>query len=498
MRRFFYILLLLTFNLGFLTSQESGYSVEFSQVLINGKKIDFNEKTVILSEQDSITISYLCKNNKNEQTPFLFRTELLSGEQSAVKSISEPIIQYKKLPEGNYSFKLSAFDLKKNWTTKEIQLVFRVDNFEARLIKDINGLNTIINEQNKKIEEFKKKGDKSAIATGINWLSIIGGFLVASLIFALLYVFVKPKTKDDLNDESKRRFHRLELENNNLKAELSALRSQLDGLQRRTEDMRMRNRELEESVNKLMDSKSELEQLQAQKDELFAMLIHDIKNPAGIIKSLVELLRSYDLSATDQQSIIDDILSTTKVIVQLSQEVSRVLALEGGKLNMDFRVANLNGICKNVYNRFKVKSNEKSISFLYDVPDGLPDIKLDDGKIDEVLSNLVSNAIKFTQKGGSIRLKAQQIDATVVIEVSDNGLGLSEEDLNSAFKRGAQLSAKPTGGESSTGLGLWIVKKLVEAHNGRVWVRSSLGKGSTFAFSLPLEQKDATKVVMMN
>ena len=221
-------------------------------------------------------------------------------------------------------------------------------------------------------------------------------FLVASLIFALLYVFVKPKTKGDLNDESKRRFHRLELENNNLKAELSALRSQLDGLQRRTEDMRMRNRELEESVNKLMDSKSELEQLQTQKDELFAMLIHDIKNPAGIIKSLVELLRSYDLSATDQQSIIDDILSTTKVIVQLSQEVSRVLALEGGKLNMDFRVANLNGICKNVYNRFKVKSNEKSISFLYDVPDGLPDIKLDDGKIDEVLSNLVSNAIKFT------------------------------------------------------------------------------------------------------
>ena len=310
---------------------------------------------------------------------------MLSGEQSAVKSISEPIIQYKKLPEGNYSFKLSAFDLKKNWTTKEIQLVFRVDNFEARLIKDINGLNTIINEQNKKIEEFKKKSDKSAIATGINWLSIIGGFLVASLIFALLYVFVKPKTKGDLNDESKRRFHRLELENNNLKAELSALRSQLDGLQRRTEDMRMRNRELEESANKLMDSKSELEQLQTQKDELFAMLIHDIKNPAGIIKSLVELLRSYDLSATDQQSIIDDILSTTKVIVQLSQEVSRVLALEGGKLNMDFRVANLNGICKNVYNRFKVKSNEKSISFLYDVPDGLPDIKLDDGKIDEVL-----------------------------------------------------------------------------------------------------------------
>ena len=476
-----------------------GYSVLIENVYVNTQKVDFKNKSIIISDKDSITFEYFCKNNNNEKTPFLFRVELKNGDQAAVKSWNDPIIQYKALPEGQYSFKVSAFDLKKNWTTEEVHVDFRVNNLEARLFKDITNLNKIIDAQSKQIDELKKGKSKADEPNkAINWLSILGGFLFASLIFTLLFVFVKPKAKVEDNDELKKKLSRLELENNNLKAELSALRSQIEGLQRRTEDMRGRNRELEENVNRLMDSKSELEALQAQKDELFAILIHDIKNPAGIIKSLVELLRSYDLSASDQQSIIDDILSTTKVIVQLSQEVSRVLALEGGKLNMDFKRSNINGICKSVYNRFKVKSTEKNIGLLYDVPDGLPDIKLDDNKIDEVISNLISNAIKFTQKGGSVRLKAQQIDDTIVIEVSDNGLGLSEEDLNSAFKRGAQLSAKPTDGESSTGLGLWIVKKLVEAHNGRVWVRSSLGKGSTFAFSLPLEQKDSTKIVNMS
>lgn len=483
-----------------LHSQSDDYSVFIDKVLVNDRIVDYKEKKVVISDQDSITFMYYCKNNTNEETPFLFRIELKNSDQSAVKSWNEPIIQYALLPEGNYTFAVSAFDLKKNWTTNEIKIDFTVNNFEARLLKDIANLNYIIDEQNKKLAELDstKNEESGKLAKGINWLSIIGGFLAASLIFAILYVFVRPSGKNANDDDLKRRLHRQELENNNLKAELSALRVQIEGLQRRTEDMRLRNKELEESVNKLMETKTELEALQNQKDELFAMLIHDIKNPAGIIKSLVELLRSYDLSATDQQSIIDDILNTTKVIVQLSQEVSRVLALEGGKLNMDFRKANLNGICKNVYNRFKVKAKEKNMSLLYDVPDGLPDIKLDDGKIDEVLSNLVSNAIKFTQKGGSVRLKAQQIDETIVVEVSDNGLGLSEEDLNNAFKRGAQLSAKPTGGESSTGLGLWIVKKLVEAHNGRVWVRSSVGKGSTFAFSLPLVQENTTKVVHLN
>lgn len=490
-------ILIFLFSILLFSNELNSQFVEFDKVLVNNKIVNYDNNDIILSDKDSITFYYFCKTESSEETPFLFRVALSNGGDSAIKTWNEPIIQYTKLPEGDYQFKISAFDLKKNWTTEEKTIEFRVNNFEDRLLKDLTRLNEIIVAQDSLIENLKT--EKVPENTNISWLSIIAGFVGAALIFTVLFIFIKPGGKNgEPGDEFKRKFHRIELENNNLKAELGALRSQIEGLQRRTEDMRYRNKELEESVKKLMISKEELETLQNQKDELFAMLIHDIKNPAGIIKSLVELLRSYDLSAIDQQSIIDDILNTTKVIVQLSQEVSRVLALEGGKLNMDFKEANIVDISRRVYDRFKIKAKEKNITLMYEVPEGLPDIKLDESKIDEVMSNLISNAIKFTQKGGSVRLKGQQIDDTIVFEISDNGLGLSEEDLNNAFKRGAQLSAKPTGGESSTGLGLWIVKKLVEAHNGRVWVRSSLGKGSTFAFSLPVNQLKSKSVVHLN
>lgn len=496
MKKQFYILFSLLILLLVNTNLNSQI-LEFDKLLVNNEIVDYEKNDVVLSDKDSITFYYFCKTENKEATPFLFRIVLSNGLDSAIKTWNEPIIQYTKLPEGNYEFKVSAFDLKKNWTTEERVIKFRVDNFEARLLKDISRLNYVIDAQDSFIKDLKESNPEQN--SGIDWLALVSGIIITSIIFVILFVFFKPKAKGGkLTDENTRKFHRLELENNNLKAELTALRSQIEGLQRRTEDMRYRNKELEESVKKLIDSKEELEVLQTQKDELFAMLIHDIKNPAGIIKSLVELLRSYDLSAIDQQGIIDDILNTTKVIVQLSQEVSRVLALEGGKLNMDFHETTITDTSKRVHDRFKIKAKEKNITLMYEVPEGLPDIKVDESKIDEVLSNLLSNAIKFTQKGGSVRLKCQQIDNTIVFEISDNGLGLSEDDLNSAFKRGAQLSAKPTGGESSTGLGLWIVKKLVEAHNGRVWVRSSLGKGSTFAFSLPIKQTQDSSVVNLN
>ncbi|HOK14903.1 MAG TPA: HAMP domain-containing sensor histidine kinase, partial [Candidatus Kapabacteria bacterium] len=238
----------------------------------------------------------------------------------------------------------------------------------------------------------------------------------------------------------------------------------------------------------LSNSKAELENLQAQKDELFALIIHDIKNPAALIKSLVDLLRSYDLSAVEKQEIIDDIAETTARIVSLSQEVTKILALETTKLELNIETVQIGDIVEDVVNRNFVSAKSKNIEMTYDVSKNLPEIEIDAQKIDEVLDNLISNAIKFTQKGGKVHVRSYLDENKVIVEVNDNGLGLTEDDIKRAFQRG-KLSAQPTGGESSTGLGLWIVKKLVDAHNGRVWVKSTLGKGSSFAFSLPLRQK---------
>ena len=105
----------------------------------------------------------------------------------------------------------------------------------------------------------------------------------------------------------------------------------------------------------------------------------------------------------------------------------------------------------------------------------------------QVLENLVSNAIKYSPSGKNIRVRLSKDPSHVRCEVRDEGPGLSAEDQKKLFGKFARLSAKPTGGEHSTGLGLSIVKKMVEAMNGKVWCESELGKGATFVVQLPLE-----------
>lgn len=464
-------------------AQDPSYNIEFDRITVNGKLAD--RDSLLISENDTIMFRYYCEIQNAERTPFLFRIELKNTEASSVKSWNEGSIIYHNLPKGEYEFKVSAFDIKKNWQTKPKSIFFEVDGEKIRLREKLKEKNANFTKNEKAESKFKK------------WVYIVGSFMVGAILVGIISAFWRPKTKTDTDKSGKKmeksetlnqKLQLLQNENENLKTELSALRSQIDGLQRRTDDMKNRNRELEDNFQKISQTKEELESLQQQKDELFAMLIHDIKNPAGIIKSLVELLKGYDLSAIDQQQVMDDIVITSKKIVQLSQEVSRVLALESGNLHLQKVEASINEIAKGNYQRFKVKAKEKNIMLMFDDNESLPAVDIDENKIDEVFSNLISNAIKFTQNNGSVRIKGQKIDGSVVYEISDNGQGLTQEDLQRAFKRGAQLSARPTAGESSTGLGLWIVKKLIEAHGGRVWVRSTVGKGSTFAFSIPINQ----------
>jgi signal transduction histidine kinase len=285
----------------------------------------------------------------------------------------------------------------------------------------------------------------------------------------------------------------LSTEISNLKEENARLRSQIDSLHSRTEELSKQNIELKETSNKLLLSRKEFDDLQKQKEDLFSIVIHDLKNPVALVKSLVELLRGYELSVADQQEIIDDIFETTSKIIALSQDVSRILVLEGNTIKLNLDYVQINEIINDVQRHNSVAANKKSIVLLLDLDDTLPNSMIDPQKIDEILDNLLSNAIKFSNEKGKIRIKSRKIKKDIVIEISDNGQGLSEDDLKNAFQRGGKLSAQPTAGEPSSGFGLWIVKKLVEAHNGKVWVKSILGKGSTFAFSFPITAPENLK-----
>jgi len=138
---------------------------------------------------------------------------------------------------------------------------------------------------------------------------------------------------------------------------------------------------------------------------------------------------------------------------------------------------------------FQGFAKSKGIGFSLEIDEQMPRILVGDStRVRQILVNLLSNAIKFTHSGGQVRIYCEAKDDMLLTHVQDTGVGLNEDEIGSAFQ-GKKLSARPTGGESSTGLGLVIVKKLVERHGGNVWLISHKDVGSTFSFSLPVEEQ---------
>jgi len=491
--------MVLTFNLILpigINAQTRQVVLEY--IKVNGETLEGDDRSdVYISSNDTITFGYRCDSDGTDKTPFLFRLRTKFDGQENVQTLNTTSLTYSGLSDGDYFLSIDAFGNK--WTANPAILVFHVNNKQASMRRELKHLRSEVG----KLDSLKKDSTASIISiNGIDFVSVALGFLISLLLFGIVLVVIRknqkpnddkqltPSGKQDMSQDtisiSKEQHDRLVAENSNLRAEISALRGQIDAMQTRGDELIKQNNELKETVERLNKSQKEFEELQKQKDELFAIIIHDLKNPVALVKSLVELLRSYDLTVNEQKEIINDIFETTTKIVALSQEVTKILALESSSLNMKYETVQINEIITSVHHRNQIAANNKSIEVLLDLSEIVPESSMDPQKIEEIIDNLLSNAVKFSHKNGQVRIKSHRSDDNIVVEISDNGLGLSEDDIKQAFQRGGRLSAQPTAGEPSSGFGLWIVKKLVEAHRGRVWVKSALGKGSTFAFSLPI------------
>jgi two-component system phosphate regulon sensor histidine kinase PhoR len=142
-------------------------------------------------------------------------------------------------------------------------------------------------------------------------------------------------------------------------------------------------------------------------------------------------------------------------------------------------------IIKQAVERLRAQSDRTGLSIVLDIPDKLPQPSIDRERIEQVLINLIHNAIKFTPPGGSVTIRARQEGQDVLVSVSDTGVGIPADDLPRIFERFYKSDKSRSGG--GTGLGLAIAKHIIEAHGGRIWAESVEGKGSTFHFTLPLE-----------
>jgi signal transduction histidine kinase len=239
-------------------------------------------------------------------------------------------------------------------------------------------------------------------------------------------------------------------------------------------------------------SNDQLRELNNQKNEFLGMAAHDLRNPIAVIQNASLVLARYaseDLSEK-QQEFLKKIHDTSKFMLELLNNLLDISKIEAGKLELEITKNNYpDFVKKNIeFNRFF--STEKGISIDLVLSDDISLLDFDKNKIEQVLNNLISNAIKYSHPNTVISVKVQSEKDFVVTRVIDQGQGIQEDELPRVFEAFQKSSTKPTAGEKSTGLGLAIVKKIVEGHQGKIGVESEVGKGSTFFFKLPYLNSD--------
>ena len=166
-------------------------------------------------------------------------------------------------------------------------------------------------------------------------------------------------------------------------------------------------------------------------------------------------------------------------------ELTELSRIESGRGDLKPEMVNLNSLAEDVIARFKPQAERKSVALSAELFTGLPLVQVDKDRIYQVITNLVHNAIKFTSQNGEVNISTELSENSVLVKVSDTGIGISKENLPRIFERFYKAD-KARAGEGA-GLGLAIAKHVIQAHGGNIWVESEEGKGSTFFFDLPLQ-----------
>lgn len=231
---------------------------------------------------------------------------------------------------------------------------------------------------------------------------------------------------------------------------------------------------------------AELSRLNAEKDEFLGIAAHDLKSPLSVIRGYAEMLREHP--ETDEEArdaYLARIATASSRMAQLIQDLLDVNAIERGALVIRTEPVDLAEAARLVVESHQEAARAKGQTLRFEEPTGSTVALADAVFLPQMIENLVSNALKYSPHGKPVLVRIANAANTLRLEVVDEGPGLSSDDQAKLFGKFARLSAKPTGGEHTTGLGLSIVKRLVESMNGRVGCISTAGAGATFFLELP-------------
>ena len=232
---------------------------------------------------------------------------------------------------------------------------------------------------------------------------------------------------------------------------------------------------------------SELERLRA---EFVGVASHELKTPINVIIGYLELLQEgiYGEVSPKQREILDTLMKQANTLTRLVKRLLDISRFEASGGKIDVREVNLPRFLGNLESSFSVLANQRQIDFSITHSEGLPHTVLwDEDRINEVLGNLLSNAFKFTARGGKVSLSVAPTNGQIQITVADTGAGIAPEQLPHIFDKFFQADNQAQAATKGTGLGLAIAKEIVEAHRGQITSMSEVGKGTTFVVTLPVQ-----------
>ena len=240
----------------------------------------------------------------------------------------------------------------------------------------------------------------------------------------------------------------------------------------------------------LLQDVTQFKQLDKMKSDFIATLSHEFRTPLTSINMSVDILNQEIMGPLNprQKELIDSAREDCHRLTRLARELLLLSKLESGKIEIHNEELDVSSVIEFSLRPLLVQFQEKNVRLVKDIPDTIPRIVADEQQVSWVITNLVNNALKYTDGGGTVTIRVREEGGALLMQIEDTGRGIQPENLEKIFDKFVQVKGPSEEGPGGVGLGLAIAKEIVELYGGRIWAESTPGKGSTFSFVLPLRQ----------
>lgn len=251
------------------------------------------------------------------------------------------------------------------------------------------------------------------------------------------------------------------------------------------------NEDIKKLYRDLEEKNIELQRLNRLKSEFISNVSHELRTPLASIKEAVSLiLDGISGEVNEKQKRFLTIAShNTERLANIIGELLDISRIEAGRMKLLKSSVSVPELTRSVFDMFETQAKEKDIGIINNTAENIPNIFVDKEKVTKILANIVSNAVKFTPRSGKVEISVGLYWSDrnfVEVSVKDSGIGIDKKDVPKLFHRFQQVDGSLTRRSGGAGLGLAISKEIIEMHGGKIWVESETGKGSKFAFILPV------------